>query len=484
MTSRGNLRLLAAAVAGLALAGCAVRPTTPALAHYQPDAGYRWDPRRALPDNDPETLFILTFSGGGTRAAAFSYGVLEELRRTTVRTPRGDHPLLAEVDVVTGTSGGSFTALAYALHGERLFDEFERSFLKRDVEGDLLRRLLDPLTWPRVLSQGFGRSELAEEYYDEVLFHRATYADLAGKPTPATIVGATDVSTGTRFDFSQLEFDVICGDLGAFRLSRAAAASSAVPVVLSPVTLDNRGGTCGYRDPGWIADALRRPDPLPSGNRLALRLREIEHRRDGAARPYLHLVDGGLSDNLALYGPVEMLQELMASPRYRAAAGVGRLRRIAVVIVNARSAPRFDWDKVPYGPGVLGLLAQSLSVPINHYSTEAVAALQDTATRWRLQAELDAATGRADALPQVEFALVDVSFEAVADPALRESLQGLPTTFALPDEAVDRLRAAAAQVLRESPAFRRFAASLATRPGGWTGGERTSPHLHRLRALD
>ena len=91
---------------------------------------------------------------------------------------------------------------------------------------------------------------------------------------------------------------------------------------------------------------------------------------------------------------------------------------------------------------------------------------------------------RADALPQVEFALVDVSFEAVADPALRESLQGLPTTFALPDEAVDRLRAAAAQVLRESPAFRRFAASLATRPGGWTGGERTSPHLHRLRALD
>jgi hypothetical protein len=49
-----------------------------------------------------------------------------------------------------------------------------------------------------------------------------------------------------------------------------------------------------------------------------------------------------------------------------------------------------------------------------------------------------------------------------ADPALRESLQGLPTTFALPGEAVDRLRAAAAQVLRESPAFERFVGSLAT----------------------
>jgi NTE family protein len=301
---------------------------------------------------------------------------------------------------------------------------------------------------------------LAEEYYDEILFHDATYGDLLAQPTPTAIVGATDVSSGTRVDFSQLEFDILCSDLGKFRLSRAAAASSAVPIVLSPVTLDNHGGTCGYRPPAWVADALDRSDPLPSGNRLVLRLREMERRRDGAARPYLHLVDGGLSDNLALYGPVEMLQELMASPRYRAATGVDRMRRIAVVIVNARSAPRFDWDQVPYGPGIVGLLAQSISVPINHYSTEAIAALQDVVSLWQLQARSDAAAKRADALPAVEFSIVDVSFDAVADPALREYLQSLPTTLALSDEAVDRVRAAAARVLRESPAFRRFVAAL------------------------
>ena len=453
-----------AGAAALCLAGCAVRPATPELAQYSPDGGYRWNTRQALPQNDPKTLLVLTFSGGGTRAAAFSYGVLEELRRTTVSTPRGDRPLLAEIDVITGTSGGSFTALAYALHGERLFEVYEPAFLKRDVEGDLLRRLFNPLSWPRVLSQGFGRSELAEEYYDEILFHGATYADLLARPTPTAIVGATDVSTGTRLDFSQLEFDVLCADLGRFRLSRAAAASSAVPVVLSPVTLDNRGGTCGYRAPDWVADALHRPDPLPSGNRLVLRLREMEHRRDGGARPYVHLVDGGLSDNLALYGPVEMLQELMASPRYRAAAGVDRVRRIALVVVNARSARRFDWDQLPYAPGAVALLEQSIRVPMSHYSTEAVAALQDTATQWQLQARLDATAQRADALPAVEFAIVDVSFEAVADPALRESLQRLPTSFVLPDEAVDRLRAAGAKVLRDSPAFRRFVAALSGAP--------------------
>ena len=476
---------LLAAIASLWLGGCAVRPVTPERAKFEPDDGYRWSMRHDLPDNDPQTLLVLTFSGGGTRAAAFSYGVLEELRRTVVHTPRGAHPALAEVDVITGTSGGSFTALAYALYGERLFDDYDRKFLKRDVEGDLLRRLFNPFTWPRVLSQGFGRSELAAEYYDEILFHGATYADLLAKPTPKAIVGATDVSTGTRVDFSQLGFDVICADLSKFRLSRAAAASSAVPILLSPVTLDNRGGTCGYRPPAWVAEALRRPDPLPGGNRATLRFREMERRQNSQERPYLHLVDGGLSDNLALYGPVDMLQALLASPQMRGAAGIGGLRRVAVVVVNARSAPRFDFDKVPYGPGNLALLSQSISVPMNNYSTEGIAALEDIITQWEQQVQLDADARRLGEgtkaeypLPPVEFSVVDVSFDAVADPQLREYLENLPTSFALSEEAVDRLRASAAQLLRDSPAFRSFVGAL-SRPRRRRRGEAAPSRLER-----
>jgi NTE family protein len=459
-------RWLRAAIASLCLAGCAVRPVTPELTHFEPGYGYRWNLHRTLPDNDPETLLILTFSGGGTRAAAFTYGVLEELRRTVVHTPRGAHPVLAEVDVITGTSGGSFTALAYALYGERLFDDYDRKFLKRDVDADLLARLLNPFMWPRILSVGFGRSELAAEYYDEILFHGATYADLLAKPTPRAIVGATDVSTGMRVDFSQLGFDMMCADLSKLRLSRAAAASSAVPVVLSPVTLDNHGGTCGYRPPAWFTDVVRAPAPLASGNRGELRFREMARLRDGRERPYVHLVDGGLSDNLGLYGPVEMLQELTVNPQLRRVTGIGRLRRVAIVVVNAQSAPEYDFDKVPYGPSSFALLMRSIDVPMNRYSTEGIAALQDIVTMWRQQVRLDADARRlgqaasGDPLPAVEFSVAEVSFDAVADPKEREYVQNLPTSFSLPGEAVDRLRSAAAQVLRDSPAFREFVARL------------------------
>jgi NTE family protein len=462
MAAARNLWLLATA-ASLWLGGCAVRPVTPDLTKFEPDSGYRWRMDHQLPDNDPQTLFVLTFSGGGTRAAAFSYGVLEELRRTLVHTPRGAHPVLAEVDVITGTSGGSFTALAYALYGEGLFEDYDRKFLKRDIDNDLLQRL--SLMWPRTLSPSFGRSELAAEYYDEILFHGATYADLLAKPTPRAIVGATDVSTGMRVDFSQLQFDVMCADLGRFRLSRAAAASSAVPLVMSPVTLDNHGGTCGYRLPGWMAETLQRAEH--SANRGTLRFRQMALLQDGVERPYIHLVDGGLADNLALYGPVDMLQELLTNPRLRGAAGIGGLRRVAVIVVNARPAPSYHLDKIPYGPGTIDLVMQSISVPINNYSSEGVAALQDIATMWRQQVQIDADAHRlgrtaaaADPLPPVAFSVVDVSFDAVADPELRKYLQNLPTSFALSGKAVDKLRSAAAQVLRDSPAFQSFVAAL------------------------
>ncbi len=58
-------------------------------------------------------VFILAFSGGGTRAAAMAYGVLEELRDTPV-TMDGNHGrLLDEVTHISSVSGGSFTSAYY-----------------------------------------------------------------------------------------------------------------------------------------------------------------------------------------------------------------------------------------------------------------------------------------------------------------------------------------------------------------------------------
>ena len=58
--------------------------------------------------------------------------------------------------------------------------------------------------------------------------------------------------------------------------------------------------------------------------------------------------------------------------------------------------------------------------------------------------------------PEVDIYAIDVSFSALKDKTELEYLNGLPTTFVLPDEAVDRLRAAAATIIMASPEFQRL----------------------------
>ncbi|MBK8324674.1 MAG: patatin-like phospholipase family protein [Betaproteobacteria bacterium] len=189
-------------LAALLLAGCATRPVNPPLAQFDRHYGYRvsnWQAERG----DPGFGLVVAMSGGGTRAAAFSFGILEELKRTAVPSPRGTAPLLDKVNFVTGVSGGSFTALAYALHGDRLFEEYERRFLKRDVQGDLAAMVLNPTTWPTILGGSFTRSDMAAEYYDRILFEGATFGDLRSRGGPFVNVAATEVTTGARITFNQ-----------------------------------------------------------------------------------------------------------------------------------------------------------------------------------------------------------------------------------------------------------------------------------------
>ena len=449
----------------VALAGCASRPINEPITQFDPKSGYR--PYLLIPkrqNNDPHTLFILSFSGGGTRAAAFSYGVLEELRRTEVVIDGKRRRLIDEVDVVTGVSGGSFTALAYALYGERLFAEYEDRFLKRDVQGALLGRTLNPLNWWKFVGGTAGRSELAAEYYDEIMFAGATFGDLLDKQTPVALATGTDISTGSRLAFYQQDFDLICSDLNKVRLSRAAATSSAVPVVLSAVTFNNYGGTCGYQYPAWVRDVAK-PEgrPRPAG-RAVQRYREMQDFQNSKDRPYIHLVDGGVADNLGLRAVLETFEELGVSTAFREEVGFGGIRRIVLIVVNARSAPRTDWDRSETPPGFAVQLLQASSVPIDRYSFETIETMKDRQEiyAWRRElliarARLAGATeAQAEAgvpLPKLALHALDVSFDNLPDAKERDYLMNLPTSFVLPPGDVDRLREAAGQLLRQSQDF-------------------------------
>ncbi len=367
----------------LALGGCATRPVNPPITEVDPEAGYTFQTRQKH-FKSQENLVVLAFSGGGTRAAAFSYGVLEFLRRTEIEGADGNKVRLIDaVDVITGVSGGSFTALAYGLYGKKLFADYDRRFLKRDVQGELIARALNPVNWGALSSTAWGRSELAAQLYDEILFGGATFGDLDRGQGPFVMASATDISTGGRIVFSQNIFNAFCSNLDDVRLSRAAAASSAVPVVLSSVTIDNYGGSCDFRLPAWSKLFLDNPDPPRPAARVIREIKEIEPYLDGTRRPYIHLVDGGVSDNVGMRGVLDALQLMEALHEQGMPSPLDRVRRIVVFVVNSMSSPPTDWDAVESPPGTFDILLKATGVPIDHYSYEAVELLKDIAARWR-----------------------------------------------------------------------------------------------------
>jgi NTE family protein len=450
----------------LVLVGCASRPVNKQVSSIDEGAGYRFETMHAKAE-DQENLVVLAFSGGGTRAAAFSYGVLEFLRNTEMVGPKGKKMrLLDSVGLITGVSGGSFTALSYGLYGDTLFDEYEKRFLKRDVQGEIVSRVLNPGYWPSLSSNGWGRSELAAQLYDEILFEGATFADLAKRNGPFVVASATDISTGSRFVFNQRVFDTMCSDLGSVPLSRAAAASSAVPVVLSPVTLNNYGGSCNWHPPVWMRPFLDDGNVKRPAARATRSIRAENSLANSTKKPYVHLVDGGVSDNVGMRGVLDSLELMEALYDSGTSTSLDRVKRVIVFIVNSLSDPKTDWDERERPPDSLTVLLKAAGTPIDHYSYEAVELLKDTSARWSalrkirdsaaMKANKDLAIAALMKVPNAEIYTIDVSFKQIKNEEERFYLNQQPTSFVLTDEAVDRLRASAGKIIMASPEFQRL----------------------------
>jgi NTE family protein len=435
-------RSAAALLALLALAlGCAVfQPPNEPLARWDPGYGYR--PQNVMARHPVGDVFLaLAFSGGGTRAAAFSYGVLQELRDTEIVVGGERRRLLDEVDLITSVSGGSFTSAYYALFGDRIFEDYEERFLRRNVQDRLLLELLRPRNWFRLVGSFFSRTELAIQYYDRVIFDGATFADLLAAGGPLVQINAADLAVGTHFTFFQPQFDLICSDLSPFSVARAVAASSSVPVLFPAITLRNYAGTCGFEAPDWFAQAVRDR----SNRRRYWYARIAQSYLDAEQRPYLHLVDGGVADNVGLRGPLDNVILSGGIWRRMQIVGMERPSHVVVVVVDAQVNPDPPFNRRPTPPSLRTVLGAVTGIQINRYTFETVELMRESLKSWAHELPRGP-----DGSP-VRTAMIEVAFDQVQDADERAYLRNLPTSFKLPDEAVDRLIATGRRLLRESP---------------------------------
>jgi NTE family protein len=427
----------------LFIAGCAsvYKPQNKPITVVDGSKGYRQLHNRY---GDPgDHLVLLAFSGGGTRAAALSYGVLKELRDTQIDGRVGPGRLLDEVDSISSVSGGSFTAAYYGLFGERLFSDYEKVFLKQSIQGSLIQNLFDPSYWWKSVFSGFDRTEMAIDYYDKYIFEGKKFSDMRLNDGPYIEINATDLGGGTRFSFIQAYFDFICSDLESFSVARAVTASSAVPIAFPPVVLKNHAGACDPSQTKFVSYVLSQTDEDARTQELQQRIKAYGDRKKNG---YIQLVDGGVSDNLGLRALTDRIEGIGSGQTLVDLQKIPK--NILVISVDAAVLPEHTVNETATKPSVTETFEAFSDAQFRLYNDETRLLLQ---TKLKdLQAFLKA-QGR-----PTEIYMANISFSSVQLDSLKTYLNRLPTSLELSDHDVDMLTEVGGQLLRNSPGYRDF----------------------------
>ncbi|MCC6142833.1 MAG: patatin-like phospholipase family protein [Candidatus Hydrogenedentes bacterium] len=446
------------------LVGCNTIPVqNKPMDRFVADGGYRFANIAPGENNSDSLLMILTFSGGGTRAAAFCYGVLEKLRDTEITWDGQQRRLLDEVDIISSVSGGSLPAAYFGLFGDQIFDEFPDKVLYNDIQGSLIKEVLTPLNWPKLVSPLYGRSDMLGDGFSREIFEEKTFADMINRnQRPFVVINATDADLGCRFDFTQRQFDLLYSDLSSYPVGNAVAASASFPGLLAPMTLNNYPKEADYVAPQWLTEELENKNVGTLKYRYAL---EAEtYLKPG--RRYVHLCDGGVSDNLGLLPVLQILAGGFPGDVANTPLKSTATKKVVIITVNAKPAiKKSGLDVKDPGLGLFRVLGLATSAPLGNFTDAELALMRSRVSQSARERQLrdriadlygeDAVTEHFPELADnhIAYAFVEVDFERIADEAERDYLNDIPTAFKLEREQIDRLRSAAAKVLDTNPEF-------------------------------
>ncbi len=396
-------------------------------------------------DRSNEVTLLLAFSGGGTRAAALSYGVLEAMRDTTINIMGEDKRLLDEIDVISSVSGGSFTAAYFGLHGDKLFTDFEKAFLRRDVAGELKYGLFNPALW----FSRRGRTEMAVEFYEENLFNSATFADMQRVGGTLIIINATDMGAGVRFSFIQEYFDLLCSDLSSFPVARAVTAYSTVPVLFNPVVLKNHDG-CDSEAAIWLEYIKPLTEGSPQLSNIVDGLRSYANKN---VRQYIHLIDGGITDNLGLLGIYEMNEVAGGARKMLDHIGIEKpAPNFVIISVNASTTPQYHIESTNKMPSIENTVNAITDVQLHRNNASTLELIKNGMQRWTKELE----TPDMDIEPY----LIEVNFKSLPSTEKRIFFNKIPTNFSLTANQVEELIKVGREILLNNPEFKRFISNL------------------------
>lgn len=461
----------AALLALLLIGGCSTaRIENRALAAGQANA----ENRSILPDAPDRPVILMTFSGGGSRAAALAAAVLKDMAATTYAVASGSHTLTSDIKLISSVSGGSVTAAWFGLnrdaqHPDGNISKLREQFLSQDNMADLEWTAADPVTWLKLAFTPYTRIEAVEDLFDRTLFANATMGDINQPGRPIVLMNTTDIGGGEAFALSPARMDDICSDFGALKVSTAVAASAAFPILLSPVSfLDYSSGCAGHLRSGeWARHDLSNPNTVHLNLERYRDARYTNDLRHGE-NPFriidhLYFLDGGLADNIG----IKSLRSAIMEPYdagLLAAINDGKIKKLVVVVVNARSDPPNALYQQTTTPGLVDAISAVTSIPLDANTANAQTGLTQLLTEIAGAAADDQGKYRGMQVYGVTIDFDQLPSDTPDHRQLRDSVKDIPTSWTLSATQLRAIDTAANMLLWSDPCYAALVHDLNAQP--------------------
>jgi predicted acylesterase/phospholipase RssA len=268
------------------------------------------------PRDEGDFLVALAVSGGGSRAALWHAAVMKELYRQ-VKLSDG-RAVTDEIDYISSVSGGSLSSAYWCLkkpevdttHTDQYDAFFDRYLtdMRVNIESEMAG---GPLSWYRYLISSEDKAIVLGRTFDKLYFNHSTFGELADRErrgvSPILIANGTNMDTGAKFLFTTLtrsDFEVR-PELLARRLGTTSLAQSDISFggdVLNIVTTDDIGVSITNMEISRAA-AASASVPLILGPVVLRDNKKSTPERD----VYVHINDGGVNDNQGLVSLMELL---------------------------------------------------------------------------------------------------------------------------------------------------------------------------------
>ncbi len=374
-----------------------------------------------------KVLFILSLSGGGSRAAYFSAATMLALEKVFEHE---DINLLDEVDIISSVSGGSLPAAYYAVSVDKKDNEagifFDRQWNDDTVKELMSRnyklRWIGNWFWPvnivKYWFTSFDRTDIMAQTLADNMFNRKINSndvfdnDLKFKEIkedrPNIVINATDGTKKTAsvstlkelpepFTFTDEDFKKwVNSDIGEYDISRAVMASASFPAAFNNMTLRN-----------FNKDALDK---------------------------YIHVFDGGSIDNLGLESVKKIIDKnVVKSPS-------NYYNKIIVVLIDSYaentgiSSSRYDGrDMFSYIADLNFLDSVDILLSVNHKKV--------------IKDFIDTNTKEFYYNNHYNFIFYRIALSEVKDKRLLEKVSSIPTDFSIDSSSIKNIDKAVEMII-------------------------------------